>query len=78
MNKRLLRRKEVTEYTGIPYSSLYARMDQGLFPTPIKLGPRAVAWVLSEVDEVIDALIAGISDEELDILVDSIHDRRTS
>ena len=33
-------------------------MSQKRFPRPTKLGPRAVAWVESEVDAWIDARIA--------------------
>jgi prophage regulatory protein len=41
---RLLRLPEVRERTGLPTSTLYALMDSGEFPRPIKLSARSVAW----------------------------------
>lgn len=45
---RLLRRWEVERLTGLPRSTIYAWIKAGLFPRPVRLGPRAVAW--PEVD----------------------------
>lgn len=42
----VLRQPEVTKITGLPRSSIYAAEG---FPTPIKIGPRASGWLLSEV-----------------------------
>jgi prophage regulatory protein len=36
--------------TGLRRSALYLLVKQGAFPKPIKLGGRAVGWILSEVD----------------------------
>ena len=42
---RLLRLTEVMATTGIGgISTIYDWMDQGKFPRPVALGPRAVAW----------------------------------
>ena len=49
--ERLLRRPEVEKRTGIPTSSLYRLMRAGQFPTPIKIGTRAVAWSEAEIAE---------------------------
>jgi prophage regulatory protein len=53
----LLRRPDVERRTGYSRSSIYAMMEAGDFPRPVKLGPRAVAWVESEVDAWISARI---------------------
>ena len=45
----LLRLPEVKAMTGLSKSSLYALIREGTFPAPVRLGPRAVAWVKSEV-----------------------------
>jgi predicted DNA-binding transcriptional regulator AlpA len=45
----LLRLPEVKAMTGLSKSSLYALVREGTFPAPVRLGPRAVAWVKSEV-----------------------------
>lgn len=58
--ERLLRLPEVIERTGLSRSSLYQRINQGTFPRPIKLGQRASAWPLSEIDQwVADTIRAG-------------------
>ncbi|NIC39427.1 AlpA family transcriptional regulator [Halomonas desiderata] len=46
---KLIRLKEVMDRTGLGRSTVYKYMNLGLFPKPIKLGTRAVAWVESEV-----------------------------
>ena len=46
---RLLRRPEVQKLTALPTSTLYRYMKEGRFPAPLKIGERAVAWPLSEV-----------------------------
>ncbi len=48
---RLLRREEVEEITGLSRSAIYRMMRAGEFPTPIKIGPRAVRWPKAELDE---------------------------
>ena len=40
----LLRRPEVERETGLSRSTIYARMEAGTFPRPLRLGPRAVRW----------------------------------
>lgn len=41
---RLLRRKEVEAQTGLSRSTIYARMADGSFPRPRRIGPKAVRW----------------------------------
>lgn len=56
--ERLIRAKQVFSLVGLPKSSVYARIKEGTFPSPVNLGPRAVAWIESEVRAWIDARIA--------------------
>ncbi|WP_338073324.1 AlpA family transcriptional regulator [Billgrantia aerodenitrificans] len=49
MSMKLVRIKEVMDRTGLGRSTVYKYMNLGLFPKPIRLGSRAVAWVESEV-----------------------------
>ena len=56
MTEKLLRRPEVEAVTGLSRASIYARMAKGDFPRPMRLGPRAVAWRDSDVQEWIDSL----------------------
>ena len=56
MAEKLLRRPEVEAITGLSCSSIYALMAKGEFPRPMRVGPRAVAWRDSDVQEWIDSL----------------------
>ncbi|MEO1968426.1 MAG: AlpA family phage regulatory protein [Sphingomonadaceae bacterium] len=47
--ERLIRLPEVLNLTGISRSSLYLKIDLGLFPKQIRLGPNMVAWHESAV-----------------------------
>ena len=46
---RLLRRPQVLAMTGLSKALLYDLMEHGLFPRPVRIGRRAVAWWQSEV-----------------------------
>lgn len=46
-----LRMPAVMEVTGLGRSTIYALIAQGKFPTPVKLGSRAVAWPETVVAE---------------------------
>jgi prophage regulatory protein len=46
-----LRLPEVRAITGLSKTSLYALVRAKSFPAPVRLAPRAVAWVRSEVRE---------------------------
>jgi prophage regulatory protein len=54
---KIIRRKQVEARTGLPRSSIYEQQKNGTFPQPINLGPRAVGWVESEIDEWIEERI---------------------
>jgi predicted DNA-binding transcriptional regulator AlpA len=44
-----IRLPEVKAVTGLSKTSLYALIKKKSFPAPVRLGPRAVAWVKSEI-----------------------------
>ncbi len=46
-----LRLPEVKTRTGKSGSTIWAAIKDGTFPKPIKLGPRAVGWIESEIEE---------------------------
>ena len=50
MIEKHYRRNEVEAATGLSRSSLYAMMDAGNFPRPIRIGKRAVAWPQSAIE----------------------------
>ena len=66
---QLIRKPEVLALTGLSKSTLYNRINDGLFTPPISLGSRAVAFVASEVDSVIQAMIAEQPPAEIKLLV---------
>jgi len=39
----------VMNATGLPRSTIYARIKLGEFPAPVKLGERSVAWPVESV-----------------------------
>jgi len=43
--------RKVLEVTGLGRSSLYSMVGAGTFPQPVKLTPRAVGWLDTEVHE---------------------------
>ena len=55
----LLRRPQVESMTGLKRSSLYALIQCGQFPKPIKLSARAVAWPLQAVEGWIATRVGG-------------------
>ena len=50
MNEVIERNPEVQRRTGASRSTIYAWVRLGLFPKPVKIGPRAVGWRKSDVD----------------------------
>ena len=56
--KRVLRLPEVIAKVGLSRASIYRLQEAGEFPSSIRIGRSAVAWVEAEVDNWIDARIA--------------------
>ncbi|MDK2710972.1 helix-turn-helix transcriptional regulator [Enterobacter cloacae] len=50
-NIRLLRLPEVMNKTGYSKAWIYRLINEGLFPQPVKIGVRAIAFIESEIDE---------------------------
>jgi len=65
----LLRLPEVIRLSGYSRSMLYALISQGLYPKPVKISERAVAWISYEVAAINQARIASKSNDELRTLV---------
>lgn len=51
MANRYIRRPEVERITSLSTSTIYDMMSKGLFPRPIKLTRKAVAWSEEEILE---------------------------
>lgn len=46
---KILRLPEVIKITGRSRSSIYSDISKGCFPSPKKIGPRAIGWVENDV-----------------------------
>lgn len=46
----VLRPKAVRRHLSLSRSAIRARLADGDFPVPIKLGPRAIGWLRSDID----------------------------
>lgn len=57
MTHTMLRLPAVKARTGLSRSTIYLRIAEGRFPTPVSLGGRAVGWVEGEIAEWIAAQI---------------------
>ena len=74
----ILRLPAVKARTGLSRSTVYLHVSQGLWTKPVKIGPQASGWPDGEVEELIQARIAGKSDEEIRLLVAKLEaDRNT-
>ncbi|MBF0141443.1 MAG: AlpA family transcriptional regulator [Magnetococcales bacterium] len=52
---RILRNPEVRHITGLGRTSLYDLIRIGEFPNPVKLGPRTVGWLESQIRAWVDS-----------------------
>jgi len=73
MSQEILRLPAVKQKTGLSRSTIYQQVKQGLFPSPVKIGARAVGWPSDEVYAVNAARIAGKPDSAIRALVDSFY-----
>jgi prophage regulatory protein len=55
---QIVRLPDVIRRTGLGRSSIYAAIRRGEFPRPIKIGPRAVGFVSSQIDGWIEGRLA--------------------
>ncbi len=51
MTNTILRLPAVKARTGLSRSTIYLRISNDDFPTPISLGGRAVGWIESDIDD---------------------------
>lgn len=52
---RMLRRTEVQALTGLSQSTIYRLMREGKFPVGVKVGPKAVRWRESTINEFLNS-----------------------
>lgn len=78
MLESILRVRSAMTASGLPRSTIYRRIRQGLWPRPVKLGPRSVGWPASEISALNGARIAGKTDDEIRDLVQRLEVARAS
>ena len=76
MSNAIYRLSQVKIETGLPRSTIYLRIQQGLLTKPISLGGRSVGWPATEISQINAARIAGKSNEEIKNLVDELENQR--
>ncbi len=69
MVQTILRLPAVKAESGASRSTIYLRIQQGLWPKPVRLGPRSVGWPADEVAAINAARISGMTDDEIRALV---------
>ncbi|WAJ69751.1 helix-turn-helix transcriptional regulator [Catenovulum adriaticum] len=74
---RFIKQPEILERFNISKSTMYNRINSGLFPKPCSLGDRAVAWLESDLNTIFNAIVAGKSNEELKNIVTELHSSRS-
>ncbi|MFN3723663.1 MAG: helix-turn-helix transcriptional regulator [Paracoccaceae bacterium] len=61
---------------GMGLSTLYAHIDRGMFPKPVALSRRFVVFPQENVTAIINARLAGKTDEDVRQLVSEIMEKR--
>lgn len=74
----LLRRPVVEQATGDSRSTIYRKIQRGLFTKPVHIGGERVAWPANEVQAINQARIAGKSDAEIKKLVIELETARVT
>ncbi len=65
MATNILRLPTVKARTGLSRSTIYLRISEGRFPSPVSLGSRAVGWIESEINTwLAERIAASRPDEE--------------
>ena len=68
-SETLMRPADVSRMTGLGLSTLYAHIDRGIFPPPVRLSRRFVVFPSEEVRRIINARVAGHDDDAIRNLV---------
>ena len=75
---RILRLAEVLERYGKKKTAVRDAISAGLFPSFVQLGGRCIGLPEHELEQVIRARIAGLSDDDIRKLVERIHADRAN
>lgn len=76
MTSPLLRLPKVLQKCAKSRAGFYVLVSEGLWPKPVSIGRRCVAWPENEVDAMNAARIAGWNDEQIRVLVQQLEASR--
>jgi len=76
MNFQIVKLPTLLKTYCISRSTAFTQINEGLLPPSISLGQRSKGFIVSELDAVLSARIAGKSDEEIRGLVKSLIAKR--
>ena len=71
-----LKLKEVLEYRHRSRSSHFRDIENGRCTTAIKVGPKSIFWLSTELETLRAAVIAGKSENEIRLMVSELHQAR--
>ncbi|PMN73764.1 helix-turn-helix transcriptional regulator [Enterovibrio norvegicus] len=72
----LLNPSQACQMLGVSLSTLYRHVQKGLIPSSINLAPRSKAWLVSEIESILEARYCGYSDAEIAKFVGEIISNR--
>ena len=76
-NTKFISINEVLEKTTFGRSSLYAKVSKGLFPKPVKVGSRKIAWPKNEIDQMMTFYLSTTNEEDTKSFVTNMEKIRT-
>ncbi|ELV8643675.1 AlpA family phage regulatory protein [Vibrio vulnificus] len=62
---RIEKKKDVLKRVGLSHATLHRRINDGTFPPPIQLGPKAVGFMSHEVDAFLIACATGADKQRM-------------
>jgi len=74
----VLRRPSLLKLLPYSKSTLQNRIHNGLIPPPVPLGGRCVGWLESEINQILEAMFCGASNNEIQILVSTLVEARST
>lgn len=74
----VLRRPSLLKLLPFSKSTLQNRINDGLIPPPVSLGGRCVGWLESEINQILEAMFRGASNDDIQILVSTLVEARSS
>ena len=61
-NLQLVRLPRVLALTGVSSATWYRGISSGIYPAPIKIGSRAVAWRMADLMPILENGVQGVAD----------------